>query len=92
MAIAFLVIAAVVDFGLAALLIGVSGFIFGAGPESAHGGSLLAVAYGAAVVACVVAPIAGFILNTYTKRGPAQLVAWLPAAGALVAMVIPVPY
>jgi hypothetical protein len=91
-AIAFLVIAAVVDLGLAALLIGVSGFIFGAGPESAHGDSLLAVAYGAAVIACVVAPIAGFILNAYAKRGSAQLVAWLPPAGALAALMVPAPY
>jgi len=55
-----LVVATVVDGALAALLIGVSGFWLGGGPESAHAGALAAVAFIAAVVACLAAPIAGF--------------------------------
>ena len=56
MVIAILVIVTVADLGLAALLINVSGFFFGAGPESMHGGSLAAMAYTAMVIACILAP------------------------------------
>jgi hypothetical protein len=84
-----LVIAMVVDGALAALLIGVSGFLF---PESLHAGALAAVAFFAAVIACLVAPVAGFILNKKGKAGPALAVAWLPSVGALLALVIPAPY
>ena len=62
-----LIIAAIVDVALAALLIGVSGFLFGSGPESMHGGTLLTAAYAAAVIACMAAPVAGFILNARGK-------------------------
>jgi len=51
-----LVVATVVDGALAALLIGVSGFWFGGGPESAHAGALAAVVFIAAVVACLGRP------------------------------------
>jgi hypothetical protein len=44
---AALIIAAIVDVALAALMVGVSGFLFGAGPESMHGGVLLTAAYAA---------------------------------------------
>jgi hypothetical protein len=87
-----LVIAMVVDGALAALLIGVSGFLFGGGPESLHAGALAAVAFFAAVIACLVAPVEGFILNKKGKAGPALAVAWLPSVGALLALVIPAPY
>jgi len=85
-------IAAVADFALAALLVAVSGFIFGSGPESTHGGPLLLVAYSLAVIACVVAPIAGFILNKRGKRGIGLATAWVPPFGALVVMLLPSPY
>jgi hypothetical protein len=81
--IAILVIATVADLGLAALLINVSGFFFGAGPESMHGGSLAAMAYTAMaytamaytamVIACILAPVAGFIFKHY---GKSVLVYW----------------
>jgi len=87
-----LVVATVVDGALAALLIGVSGFWFGGGPESAHAGALAALVFVAAVIGCLAAPVAGFILNKRGKTGPALAVAWLPAAGALLALVIPAPY
>jgi hypothetical protein len=55
-----LVLATVADLALAALLVGVSGFLFGGGPESMHAGFLTMVGYVAAVMGCLAAPIAGF--------------------------------
>lgn len=92
MVIFLLVVATVVDGALAALLIGVSGFWLGGGPESAHAGVLAAVAFIAAVVACLAAPIAGFVFNKRSKTGLALAVAWLPAAGALLVLMMPAPY
>ena len=89
---AALIIAAIVDLALAALMIGVSGFLFGAGPESMHGGALLKAAYAADVIACLAAPVAGFLFNARGKSGCRLLIAWLPAAGALLALAIPPPY
>jgi hypothetical protein len=40
----------------------------------------------------VAAPIAGFILHRRGKTGIGVLVAWLPPAGALLALAIPAPY
>jgi hypothetical protein len=88
----FLVVATVADGLLAALLVGVSGFLFGGGPQSTHAGPLWAVTYFTAVVACLVAPIAGFILNKRGKSGLGLAVAWLPPAAALLAVMIPAPY
>lgn len=87
-----LVIATVVDGALAALLIAVSGFWFGGGPESMHAGALAGVAFIAGVIACLAAPVLGFILNKRGKAGLALSMAWLPAAGALLALMIPAPY
>jgi len=87
-----LVVATIADLALAALLIAVSGFLFGSGPESTHAGSLVAAGYITAVVSCVVAPIAGFALHRRNKSGIGVAAAWLPVAGALVAMAIPPPY
>ena len=92
MATALIVVAAVADLALAALLVAVSGFIFGSGPESTHAGNLAAAGYIAAVIGCVVAPIAGFVLNRRGKPGVGVAAAWLPIAGALVTMAIPAPY
>ena len=92
MATALLVVAAIADLALAALLVAVSGFIFGTGPESTHAGNLAAAGYVAAVIGCVVAPIAGFVLNRRGKTSVGVAAAWLPVVGALVAMAIPAPY
>ena len=92
MVIFLLVVATVVDGALVALLIGVSGFWLGGGAESAHAGALAAVAFIAAVVACLAAPIAGFVFNKRSKTGLALAVAWLPAAGALLVLMMPAPY
>jgi hypothetical protein len=87
-----LVVATVADGALAALMVGVSGFLFGGGPESMHAGTLWAVTYFTAVIACLVAPIAGFMLNKRGKSGLGLAVAWLPPAVALLAVLIPPPY
>jgi hypothetical protein len=89
---AALIVAAIVDLGLAALMIGVSGFLFGSGPESMHGGQWLMAAYTAGVIACLAAPIAGFVVNRRGKPGAGVLISWLPPAGALLALAIPAPY
>ena len=85
----FLALAAIIDLAIAALLVGVSGFVFGSGPESYHGGTLFAVAYIGAVIACIIAPATGFILKAAAKHDAAQAVAWLPVVIALVVLVIP---
>ena len=87
-----LVIAALADLALAALLIGVSGFLFGGGPQSMNAGAWAAVAYGGAVLACIAAPIAGFVLNRRGKPGLALGLAYMPVIGALAALAIPPPY
>ena len=69
---AALIIAAIVD---VALMVAVSGFLFGSGPESRHGGGLLSAAYTAGVLACLAAPIAGFVFNKRGKTGGGVLVA-----------------
>jgi hypothetical protein len=89
---AVLVVATIVDLGLAALLIAVSGFILGPGPESMHGEPWTTAGWVAMLIGCVVAPIAGFVLNARHKTGIALVVAWLPPAVALIAVSIPPPY
>jgi hypothetical protein len=44
------------------------------------------------MIGCVVAPIAGFVLHRRGKSGVGVAAAWLPVAGALVAMTMPAPY
>ena len=73
----FLVLATVANGVLAALLVGVSGFLFGGGPESMHAGALAAAGYVLAVIACLVAPIVGFVLNRRGKTGAGVAAAWL---------------
>lgn len=87
-----LVLATVVDFALAALLVGVSGFLFGGGPESMHAGFLAMVGYVGAVIGCLAAPIAGFAFNRRGKVGLGLAAAWVPVAGALAALMMPTPY
>jgi hypothetical protein len=87
-----LVIATIADLALAALLVGVSGFMFGGGPESMHASAPAAAAYVAAVIACLAAPVAAFVFNGRGKAGLGLAVAWLPVAGAMVALMVPAPY
>jgi hypothetical protein len=55
-------------------------------------GGLFAVAYLAAVLACLAAPIAGFMLKRRGHTGAGLTIAWLPPAAALVVAAIPAPY
>ena len=88
----FLVVAALIDLAIAALLIGVSGFMTGGGPESMNAGGFSAAAYWAAVVVCIAAPVAGFILNRNGRTAAGLVAAFVPPAGALVAFLLPAPY
>jgi len=90
---ALLVIATVIDLALAALLIAVSGFIFGGGPEGLRGAMGSAVAWSTAFLACLAAPTASFMLHRRGKDGWGVLVGWLPPVAALVLAVAPInPY
>jgi hypothetical protein len=73
---ALLVIAAIGDLGLAALLLAVSGFIAAGGPQ-ATSNPAATVAWASALAACLIAPAVGFVLRW---RGFAS-------AGATVALV-----
>ena len=87
-----LVLATVANGALAALLVGVSGFLFGSGPESMHAGALATTGYVLAVIACLVALIVGFVLNRRGKAGAGVAAAWLPTAGAFAALAMPALY
>ncbi len=84
--------ATIADLALAALMVAVSGFLLGSGPESMHGGALAMAAYAAGVIACLAAPVAGFIFNAHGSVRAGLAVAFLPPAGALLALAIPAPY
>lgn len=84
-----LVIAAVLDIALAVLLIGVSGFVIGGGPNAMAANTLTSVLYIGAVIACIALPIAAFIVNAKGKSGAAQFAAWLPAVAGFVVLVLP---
>jgi len=73
---AILVIATVSDIGLAVLLVAVSGFVVGTGPE-VSGVLVSMAAWSGALAGCLVAPVTGFVLR---RRG-------FPNAGATVALV-----
>jgi len=85
-------LAALIDFALAALLVAVSGFIVGTGPESIHSGPCFTAAYVTAILACIAAPFAGFVLNARGKAPLGFALAFMPPAGALAAMLLPPPY
>lgn len=87
-----LVLATIIDLGIALLLIAVSGFLFETGPESLRASGGVEVVYAAGIIACVAAPIAGFVLYGTGRAAPAQFVAWLPVVGAVVALILPAPY
>lgn len=87
-----LALATVIDLAIAALLVAVSGFLFGTGPESLRYSGGVQAVYAAGIMACVAAPIAGFMLNGSGRVVPAQFVAWLPVLGALAALIMPAPY
>lgn len=86
-----LVALSVVDWLLGVLLIGVSGFVFGPGPEGMRSDLAGATGWTAAFVACIGAPILGFVLRAYGRIAIGVLIALLPPAGALVLSLEMVP-
>jgi hypothetical protein len=78
-----LILGAIADLLLVVLLIAVSGFVFGSGPEGAHGDPSGVAMWGAGVLVCLAAPIAGFVLRAFGRAGTGVLVAWLPLIAAL---------
>lgn len=86
-----IIIAAVADLAIAALLIGISGFIFGHGPEAGHSAALTKILFVAEIVLCFTGPVAGFMLNARQKAGLGILAAWLPVMLGGLALAFPPP-
>jgi hypothetical protein len=75
------------------LLVAVSGFLFGGGPESGHAGLALGIAWIAMVIACIAAPIVGFVLAKRGRPGAGLLLAIAPPVVAIVVAFLPIhPY
>ena len=92
MVLAALVVATVVDLALATLLVGISGFVVGSGPESMGGGPALTAGWIGLVVLCIAAPIAAFAMRARRRPLGGMIVAWLPPLAALGAVALPSPY
>ena len=73
-----LILAMCLDVACAALLVGTSGFVLGAGPESANGDTTAVVLWLAALAFCFVAAIAGFFLRARGMAFLAVLIALAP--------------
>ena len=84
-----LILASIADFLLTVLLIAVSGFVFGGGPEGGHGDPSGVAVWSVGLIACIAAPILGFVLRSYGKAGIGTFVAWLPPIGALLITFVP---
>jgi hypothetical protein len=92
MARGLLIAATIIDVALAALIIAVSGFIVGSGPESMRAGDWGVAALTAAVMACLAAPAIGFAMRASQRPAGGLMVAWLPPIAALIALAMPTPY
>ena len=73
-----LVLGTLVDLALAALLIGISGFIFGSGPEGMNGAIWPAITWSVGLIACLGLPIAGMMLLRRGHQGFGVFISWLP--------------
>jgi hypothetical protein len=87
-----LIAAAIVDVGIAILIIAISGFIVGSGPESMRAGAWGGVALMAVVLGCLAAPVAGFAMQKYGRPAGGIIVAWLPPLLGLFALAVPPNY
>jgi hypothetical protein len=63
---------------LAALLVALSGFIFGGGPEGLHGEAGADIVWWAAFIATLAAPVLGILLLRRGRPGRGVLIAWAP--------------
>lgn len=84
--------AAAVDVGIAILLVGISGFIVGTGPQSMQAGAFGTSVLFAAVAGCLAAPAIGFAMQSFNRPAGGILVAWSPPAVGLLALSIPPNY
>jgi hypothetical protein len=87
--IVLLILGTIVDLLLAALLVAVSGFIFGGGPEGGHGEISGVLMWSIGILMCLGCPIAGFVLRSGRRPGAGAAVAWLPPLGALLVTFFP---
>ncbi|MFI5001194.1 MAG: hypothetical protein ACHQK9_15060 [Reyranellales bacterium] len=88
-----LALAVAADLVLAALLIGLSGFILGGGPEGMHGATGVAIGWALAFVACLAAPVIGFLLVRRARPGLGAFIAWIPPIGTVIFFSLPIhPY
>jgi hypothetical protein len=78
-----LILATIVDFSLAALLIAVSGLIFGDGPEDLNGEFWSVLFWWSGLGLCLLAPVAGFAARRRGRTDLGALIALLPPAAAL---------
>jgi hypothetical protein len=76
-------IAVVADLALAVLLVALSGFIFGDGPEGMHGETAAAIAWWAGFLGTLGAPFLGFWLLRRGRPGAGAFIAWTPIIIAL---------
>jgi hypothetical protein len=79
----FFAIAVVADLALAILLVALSGFIFGGGPEGMNGEAGAAIAWWVGLIPTLAAPILGFLLLRRGHPGVGVLIAWAPIIIAL---------
>jgi hypothetical protein len=87
--IVLLILGAIIDLLLAALLVGISGFVFGSGPEGGHGEITGILMWSFGMLMCLGCPIAGFVLRSGRRPGTGIAVAWLPPLGALLVTFFP---
>jgi hypothetical protein len=78
-----LVLAIVADLAVAALLVGISGFIFGGGPEGMNGPALPVIGWSLAFASCFIFPLLGGLVLRRGRRELGALVAWVPVIVAL---------
>lgn len=88
-----LILAMIVDLALAVLLILISGFIFGDGPEGMKGETGAVIVWAVALAAAVAAPITGYVLLRRERPMLGALVAWVPPVGSAIFASLPInPY
>jgi hypothetical protein len=88
---AVLIFAAILDLGLAVLLIALSGFVLGPGPESMHADPAATALWAGMLAGSIAAPLVGFVL--FARRPCcACMLAWLPPVVTLLAVVLAPPY
>jgi hypothetical protein len=84
-----LILGTIADLFLAALLVWLSGFVFGGGPEGGHGEIDGVLMWSFGMLLCLGCPLAGFVLRARRQPGSAAAIAWLPPLGALIVTFFP---